>query len=709
MVQCGLPHSILPNNKQGIATISVLLQFSWILQKRMQGLIEVVNKLQDTFAKINLPMALDLPRIAVIGAQSSGKSSVLESIVGRDFLPRGTGMVTRCPIILQLQRIKEEEDYVVFTHKEDQKFSNFEKVREEIIAETNKATECSKAVTNKPIIVKVYSKNVLNLTLVDLPGLIKVPDKDQPEDTADLIREMVLSEIKGENCVILAVSPGNFDLANSDALNLAKVVDPEGNRTLGVITKLDIMDKGTDVMDILDGRVYALKLGYVGVVCRSSLAIKQNKSLSDAAKDEKRFFQESSVYSSIKHRCGIEYLGKCLSSLLLEHVRKCIPALRTEVANALKSKRTELSTYGMEYQGNVHSTITAIISIFAEHYQATFDGMGDNNGEELNELLKGARIHHLIHTALPEELSKIKVLDELNDGLIRTTIANSRALHVCLFVPDEAFERLIKGQIKRLRDSSIKCLYMVYDELINLVKGMRIRELQGYSALKSKIEEVVCTFLNSYLKETEQCIRNVIESECTYINSEDSGIASFEDMIFDMISDELQEYMKKNLPEIEEKPVKSYVQPYDFKMIFENAISHVLGRGKKKEQTTIQKEKVVPRGLSEPLPKVMKVDFAPTKTEELKLKAMKKMLDSYFEAVKRKLTDTIPKLIITFFVDKSRTRIVSELSRALYVVNDLEALLTQDPGVAVKREACKKLITALEISEATLNQITYSN
>ena len=101
-------------------------------------------------------------------------------------------------------------------------------------------------ISKKPISLKVYSPHVLNLTLVDLPGLTKVPIGDQPSDIEDQVREMILDYIRPSNTIILAVTPANQDLANSDALKLARHVDKEGDRTIGVITKLDLMDPGTD-------------------------------------------------------------------------------------------------------------------------------------------------------------------------------------------------------------------------------------------------------------------------------------------------------------------------------------------------------------------------------------------------------------------------------------------------------------------------------
>ena len=104
---------------------------------------------------------------------------------------------------------------------------------------------------------------------------------------------MILEYIRSENAIILAVSPANADLANSDALKLARKVDPDGLRTLGVISKLDLMDKGTNAKDIFEGKVVPLKKGYVGVVNRSQDDINHNKTIHDAIDNEMEWFRNS--------------------------------------------------------------------------------------------------------------------------------------------------------------------------------------------------------------------------------------------------------------------------------------------------------------------------------------------------------------------------------------------------------------------------------
>lgn len=135
--------------------------------------------------------------------------------------------------------------------------------------DTIKVCGSNKDISHIPIIVKIYSRSVVDLTLVDLPGITKIPTGDQPHDIEAKINELTMAYIKPRSAIIMAVCAANVDLANSDALKLAKKVDTLGERTIGVITKIDLMDEGTNALDLLAGRVYSLRLGYVGVVCRS--------------------------------------------------------------------------------------------------------------------------------------------------------------------------------------------------------------------------------------------------------------------------------------------------------------------------------------------------------------------------------------------------------------------------------------------------------
>ncbi|KAG8523197.1 Dynamin-2 [Galemys pyrenaicus] len=309
----------------------------------MEELIPLVNKLQDAFSSIGQSCHLDLPQIAVVGGQSAGKSSVLENFVGRDFLPRGSGIVTRRPLILQL--IFSKTEYAEFLHLKSKKFTDFDEVRQEIETETERVTGCNKGISPVPINLRVYSPHVLNLTLIDLPGITKVPVGDQPADIEYQIKDMILQFISRETTLILAVTPANMDLANSDALKLAKEVDPQGLRTIGVITKLDLMDEGTDARDILENKLLPLRRGYIGVVNRSQKDIEGKKDIRAALAAERKFFLSHPAYRHIADRMGTPLLQKTLNQQLTNHIRESLPALRCKLQSQLLSLEKEVEEY----------------------------------------------------------------------------------------------------------------------------------------------------------------------------------------------------------------------------------------------------------------------------------------------------------------------------------------------------------------------------
>lgn len=238
--------------------------------------------------------SLTLPSIVVIGSQSSGKSSVLEAIVGHEFLPKGSNMVTRRPIELTLVNTPEARaEYGEFPALGLGKITDFSQIQK-TLTDLNLAVPAEECVTDDPIQLRIYSPNVPDLSLIDLPGYIQVVGRDQPPQLKERIAELCEKYIQPPN-IILAISAADVDLANSTALRASRKVDPRGERTIGVITKMDLVDPGRG-LDLLTDRKYALRLGYVGVVCRvpqttGGLFARGSGNIQQAvARNEKSFF-----------------------------------------------------------------------------------------------------------------------------------------------------------------------------------------------------------------------------------------------------------------------------------------------------------------------------------------------------------------------------------------------------------------------------------
>jgi dynamin-like GTPase MGM1, mitochondrial len=233
---------------------------------QMMMLTKKMIEIRSILQGVGQSGALTLPSIVVIGSQSSGKSSVLEAIVGHEFLPKGSNMVTRRPIELTLVNSPDAKaEYGEFPALSLGKITDFSQIQR-TLTDLNLAVPVEKCISDDPIQLSIYSPNVPDLSLIDLPGYIQVVGEDQPTELKQKISDLCDKYIQPPN-VILAISAADVDLANSTALRASRRVDPRGERTIGVITKMDLVDARRGA-EILSDKKYPLRLGYVGVVCK---------------------------------------------------------------------------------------------------------------------------------------------------------------------------------------------------------------------------------------------------------------------------------------------------------------------------------------------------------------------------------------------------------------------------------------------------------
>ncbi|KAK3530597.1 hypothetical protein QTP86_028829, partial [Hemibagrus guttatus] len=825
----------------------------------MEELIPLINKLQDAFSSIGQSCNLDLPQIAVVGGQSAGKSSVLENFVGRDFLPRGSGIVTRRPLILQL--VNHKAEYAEFLHCKGRKFVDFDEVRLEIESETDRITGSNKGISPIPINLRVYSPNdlekaydrvpreelwycmrksgvaekyvrvvqdmyersrtvvrcavgqteefkvevglhqgsalspflfaivmdqlseevrqespwtmmfaddivicsesreqveenlerwrfalerrgmkvsgskteymcvneregsgtvrlqgeevkkvqefkylgstvqsngecgkevkkrvqagwngwrkvwgvlcdqkisarikgkvyrtvvraamlygletvslrkkqeselevaelkmlrfslgvtrldrirneyirgtahvgrlgdkvrearlrwfghvqrreILNLTLIDLPGMTKVAVGDQPPDIEFQIRDMLLQFIIRESCLILAVTPANTDLANSDALKIAKEVDPQGLRTIGVITKLDLMDEGTDARDILENKLLPLRRGYIGVVNRSQKDIDGRKDIRSALAAERKFFLSHPAYRHLAERMGTPYLQKTLNQQLTNHIRDTLPGLRSKLQSQLLSLEKEVEEY-KNFKPDDPTRKTKALLQMVQQFGVDFEKRIEGSGDQVDtlELSGGARINRIFHERFPFELVKMEFDEKELRREISYAIKNIHGVRQVtgLFTPDLAFEAIVKKQIIKLKEPCLKCIDLVIQELINTVRqcttklwGFRTglftpdlafeaivkkqivklkqpclkcvdlvvselsalahkctEKLSSYPRLREETERIVTTYIRERDSKTKDQVMLLIDIELSYINTNHEDFIGF--------------------------------------------------------------------------------------------------------------------------------------------------------------------------------------
>lgn len=169
--------------------------------------------------------------------------------------------------------------WAVFDEIPGQKFTDFLTVRAKIDELTDKVAGKQKGIIDDPIVLHVHSPTCPDMSLIDLPGITRIPlrNSDQPVNIEEITKRMALKYVTDRRTIILCVIPANIDITTSEALQMAQATDPKGLRTIGVITKIDIMDKGTNAKKSLMGQEVALRLGFVGVKLRSKQDIDTKK------------------------------------------------------------------------------------------------------------------------------------------------------------------------------------------------------------------------------------------------------------------------------------------------------------------------------------------------------------------------------------------------------------------------------------------------
>uniref|UniRef100_A0A0G4FVQ9 Dynamin-type G domain-containing protein n=1 Tax=Chromera velia CCMP2878 TaxID=1169474 RepID=A0A0G4FVQ9_9ALVE len=674
------------------------------MYENLRKLINVVDELRD----VGLQQFINLPRICVCGTQSSGKSSVLESIVGLDFLPRGEGVVTRRPLEMRLVHLSEtshkaEEAWAVFEgDREKKKFTDFEQVRKEIDRLTDQVAGQNKGIVDDPIVLTIYATQCPDLTLIDLPGITRVPLKgsEQNDDIERVTRDMSMRYVNDPRTIVLAVISANTDISTSDALQLARRADPKGVRTIGVITKIDLMDRGTDAVRMLQGEDIPLRLGYVGVRNRSQQDIRSGKKIKDALEDEKMFFANHPTYRALPPTLlGSRSLTDKLTKVLFRHIRHFLPEIKREINVRVRTLQGRLDELGLGVPVDVAERVQLIwtmITDYCEIYKSTIRGKYDRKLQHYfeNELPGGAHIRALFNELL-EEFVDISVTKEMSDVDIDTAIRMHEGDSLPGFPSPDTFEYLILPHLKKIQTPVVECLDRVAQAMEALSQKIANRVFGRFPKLADRVLEMATAIMSREKEGTKKIIDELVAAETGYLFTNDSDYLLQHGAMIPMQQQQQQLMQTQQMqqmravgngpvshppgssPSVDGNPPQQSAADLFANSAAQAATGAVVSQAQSAFASGVQASGAwgAPGGRKK------------TRYSAAFLQEIRRRLDAYFNIVLRNVRDTVPKVIGYFLVRSIQEKLQFELYNELNKADLISELLGEPPHIVEERKA----------------------
>ena len=629
-----------------------------VLFKKLRKLINLIDQLRDC----GVNEYIKLPRICSLGTQSSGKSSVLESIVGLDFLPRGDGVVTRRPLELRLCHINSGQPWAIFEERKGVKFTDFVKVRETIEALTDEVCKTNKNIIDKPIVLNVYSQTCPDLTLVDLPGVTRVPIGDQPKNIEQITKDMARRYVEDPLTIILCVIAANSDIATSDGLMLAKDIDVAGTRTLGVLTKLDIMDAGTDAKKVLMNEEIPLKLGYVGVKNRSKQDLNNKISMAETQRKEREFFKTHPVYKNLPAgHLGTEVLINKLTKIYFRIIRENLPRIVKAINDRVKTAEEELQGLGQPMptdDAGKMSMLWNMINEYCDVFRKVLQGKYNNKRVNFLEGEGGFKIKILYKKLLEEFTGDYKATAGYNDENINYALTIHEGDSIPGFPSVDAFIYLLRPQLEKLKDPIEECFQEVFQYLDFLSGKIMEKTFTRFPQAINDMTDLVSNYLMEERDKTKYLIDSVVDMEINYLFTND------------------YDYLNNFTTFIPKQTRQSQV------------MNDNKGDGKGGNNNLNNEIKPQP----------------PIDAKNIFINEIRNRIEAYFKLIVRNLRDSIPKIMGNYLVKEIEENMQLKLYNKLYNAREMTDLLSEPESVAERRKELNDMIKVMRNAQKILRR-----
>ncbi|NXX49462.1 MX protein, partial [Tricholaema leucomelas] len=472
----------------------------------------------DSLRALGIEKDLSLPAIAVIGDQSSGKSSVLEALSGVA-LPRGNGIVTRCPLELKLKRVAATQAWKgnISYRNISKELQNASEVDGAIRSAQDIVAGCGGAISGELISLEICSPNVPDLTLIDLPGIARVPVGNQPKDIGLQIKTLLKETIGCKETLNLVVVPCNVDIATIEALKMAQEVDPSGERTLGILTKPDLADKGTEesVVKIMQNLIIPLKKGYMMVKCRGQQDIYDELDLASAIEKERIFFESHKHFSFLmkEGRATIPCLAERLTKELVRHIIKTLPTLESQLREILQKTLQDLQKYNRgtpPADSEKLLFLTDLIKLFNQDISRTVLGEEQVFGNETRLFSKIRKEFQTWEVVLQECAARAK---KVAPSKVWKYEDQYRGRELATLSNYQTFEGIVKDQIIELVQPALEILNKVIGLIEEKFMELTKKHFANFPNLNRAVKITIEDITRKQTAETERQIRTQFKME----------------------------------------------------------------------------------------------------------------------------------------------------------------------------------------------------
>ena len=538
-----------------------------------RDLIKINTILKNINTELCLETKLEIPTLIVIGSQSSGKSTLLNRLMGFEVIPMGSTMETRTPINIEL--INTNSTYIEFGYYKDlmwtktkkivldesHKIEKMKQIADEIRIQTKVNAGEDMGVSDKEINIKFYSPHIPNLNFIDLPGLtmIACTDRGQPKDIKVQIRNLLIKYISNPNNLILCVMPAREDIETDMALELVKEYDTKSERTIGVLTKVDLMNTTNDISNyILDNISKDLKLNYGYFAIKNSI-------------NELDYFNNHEIYSKMTHlnKFGIKNLGSRLSDIFINKIKENIPTILEKLTQLILANQQKIMDFGTELPSSPdakHLIITKYVTNISNHLLDNLENRYSkyNTGRKIKEIFIKFRTN----------IDAINPFSKNIDELLIEIIKNSDGNHMSMPLPTiEILEGcLLSPKLNCYADfepSALECLTSIKDELFNLLSNILKEEgITKYKNLHDCIQKDIYEELilkkhsktvkyitecikmeKSYIWTDNECFLNLLKRIPTTFNSTEIDITILKEITGEYFNS-IKEIIKHNIPKV---------------------------------------------------------------------------------------------------------------------------------------------------------------